>query len=131
MLSVEEFKQQMNSKIKPDDVIKVILGYTTGEKIIKEPSIIHKAIYRLSKQDNWKPYLKDFYFNVSGISPFSYQLDQVLSRLETACLLSTPNPSYDSYVIKKPFLQETISKFDSKEHENMKAMAIEFETYLN
>lgn len=131
MTSIAEFRQHMNARIKPDDIVKAILAETTDKKIIKEPAIIHKAFYALVKKTAWKEYLKCFYFNESGISPFSYELDQVLSRLETARILSTPNPSYDSYDLKKEFLEPAVRKFDSRGQEDIRLMAIEFEANLH
>jgi len=128
---MEEFKKNINTTRKPDDVIKVILGNTSNNKIVKDPVKIHRAIYSLTKQDQWKPYLKDFYFNLSSISPFSDQLDQVISRLETSYLLSTPNPRYDSYTLQKDYLLEAMAKFDEEDHIILKEMAKEFEALIS
>ncbi|MDD3268980.1 MAG: hypothetical protein PHX14_06640 [Syntrophomonadaceae bacterium] len=131
MSKIAELKETLSKKQRPDDVIMAILAKTKGDSIIKDPSKIHQSIYELSiKNQVWGKYLDAFYFDISGITPFSDLLDQVLSRLETSSLLATPNPRYEEYHLKKEFLSRSIKKFDSSEQQTLQDMADEFNNLL-
>lgn len=127
---IDELRSSLKTTRKPDDVIMAILAITSKDSIDKNPTKIHSAIYELSKQEMWKKYLADFYFDVSGISPYSELLDQVLSRLETSCMLATPNPRYSKYHLEKDYLAKALTKFSEPEKENLTCMAKEFETFI-
>ncbi len=127
---IDELKESLRTTQKPDDVIMAILAMTSRQNIEKNPTKIHNAVYVLSKQELWKKYLEDFYFDVSGISPYSELLDQVLSRLETSCVLNTPNPRYAEYYLEKDYLANALTKFSKLDKENLECMAKEFETFI-
>lgn|GEM_PF-2649770 len=130
MSKIDELKTSLRTTRKPDDVIMAILASTSKTKIVKDPTVFHNAIFELSKNESWNGYLEDFFFDVSGISPFSDLLDQVLSRLETSCVLATPNPRYEEYDLQKDYLSISLNKFDASQQDCLKQMANKFEEIL-
>lgn len=130
MLTIEKFKQNLNNTRKPVDVIRVILGYSSEANIFKVPAKIHSAIYTLSRKEEWCEYFKGFYFNTSGITPYSYELDQAIKRLETSCMLSTQNPSYSVYNLERDHLLESLTKFEPSEQIQLQEMSEKFKELL-
>lgn len=127
---ITELKESLIKKQKPDDVIKAILAMTSTNRIIKDPSKIHQSVYKLSINSTWSKFLDAFYFDTSGITPFSDLLDQILSRLETSSLLATPNPRYEEYHLQKEFLAQSLNKFNEAEQQALQQMANEFQTIM-
>ena len=130
MSKIAQLKESLKAKKKPDDVIMAFLASTSHDNIVKDPTAIHSAIYKLTDNAKWNKFFESFYFDLSGISPFSDLLDQILSRLETACVLATPNPRYEEYHLKKSYLIKALEKFDSDEKELFHQMANEVEDML-
>ena len=92
-------KEKLNSRITPDDVISAVIYATLRSEIPKNNSFLHKTVYTLKNE--FPNIFSDFLFDGSGISPFSEDIDGVLFRLETACILSTTNPSYSIYIVNR------------------------------
>lgn len=97
MSKVEELKKYFSKTITPDDIIMALLSEMKGNYIPKDPEIIHRAMYELKQEAEYKDLLKEFRFDVSGLTPFSDLLDRVLFRLEAACILGTINPRFKKY----------------------------------
>jgi len=96
--TIEELKAYVNRSDRLDDIISAIIYKSGNTKIIpKAHSFIQQAFYSLKQE---KPELfRSLIFDVSGISPFSDELDEMLFRLEASTIFSTLNPSYKNYTI--------------------------------
>lgn len=97
MSRFEQLKKLCQNTITPDHVVMAVLSKLKTSSIPKDPAIIHKGFYHLKLNENYKELTKDFFFNMSGLTPFSELLDEILFKLETASVLSTTNPSYEKY----------------------------------
>jgi hypothetical protein len=107
-----------------------VLSKLKTSSIPKDPAIIHKGFYHLKLNENYKELTKDFFFNMSGLTPFSELLDEILFKLETASVLSTTNPSYEKYELNKLYLDDAFNRFDSKKQETIIEMSKDFEDSL-
>ena len=128
---LEELKLRLEQAKASDDVIMGILSRMDKVSIPKDPGILHQAIYELKKKDNYNKLLQDFYFDISGITPFSDLLDRVLFRLETANILGTLNPRYAMYELQKEKLAQGFDKFSDDEKALLRNMSQDFSELIN
>jgi hypothetical protein len=122
---------ERSKAISYDDIIKAILANVSVPSIPKDPAAFHKTIYKLKQCASFGPLLKEFSFYESGLVPYSDLLERVLFRLETAELLSTPNPGYDRYDLKKSQLALSYEKFPPPDKETIVELSKEFERLIN
>lgn len=130
MSRFEQLKKLCQNTITPDHVVMAVLSKLKTSSIPKDPAIIHKGFYHLKLNENYKELTKDFFFNMSGLTPFSELLDEILFKLETASVLSTTNPSYEKYELNKLYLDDAFNRFDSKKQETIIEMSKDFEDSL-
>jgi hypothetical protein len=84
----------------PSDVIASLLTFLPDE-FNNDPKKIHTTIERLQHQTKYKYLLEDFEFLNYDPYPYSPLLGRILNRLQEARLLSSLNPGYEKYVLKK------------------------------
>lgn len=97
MRSIEELKQYVAQNTTLDNLIEAIIYKSKQEKIPKSQAFIQQAFYNLKK--TIPELFEDLIFDDSGVTPFSYELDSVLFRMEASSILSTLNPTYKNYII--------------------------------
>jgi hypothetical protein len=131
MSKVAEMKEALRKSTTTDDFIKALFSEVKTNKIKKDPSAIHEAIYNLKRIHKDDELFNNFYFDCSGISPFSDLLDRILFRLETASVLGAINPRYLVYELmtetKEYLKKESLEKFEPAVRENIKLLSEEFE----
>lgn len=97
MRTIGELQAFVNKAETLDDIVSAVIYKSGNTKIPKAHSFIQQAFYKLKQE---KPELfRSLVFDVSGISPFSDELDEVLFRLEASTIFSTLNPSYKNYTL--------------------------------
>ena len=89
---MNKLKKACQQTIMPDHVVMSVLA-SLPELYIKqvEPEL-HKGFYYLKQNENYKELTKDFFFNTSGLTPFSELLDDILFKLRLAKITSTKDP---------------------------------------
>lgn len=129
MNSIQELKERYLSYISSDTVIAAILFKLNNTKLPKDPGVIHEVIYKLKMNKKYKDLLEDFYFDDSGLTPFSKELDEILFRMELSGILKTLNPHYECYNISgnKDLLESHFKKFGQREQDIICEMSEEFE----
>ncbi|MBM3157163.1 MAG: hypothetical protein FJ004_07735 [Chloroflexi bacterium] len=126
----------MASKYKPftpSDVIASLLTFLPDE-FNNDPKKIHSTIERLQRQKKYKHLLEDFEFLNYDPYPYSPLLGRILNRLQEARLLSSLNPEYEKYVLKKEsreaIKKNILKKKLSDQAENLQQMASELKMAL-
>ncbi len=131
MGKLDELKKAIRETITPDDVIKALFSKIKTNKITKDPGKIHLAVYRLKQRYESEGWFEEFYFDISGLTPFSDLLDRILFRMETSAVLGTINPRYQIYdlpeVIKQELRDDSLTKFTQEDQSKLSSISQEFE----
>ncbi|HHY59387.1 MAG TPA: hypothetical protein GX504_02110 [Clostridia bacterium] len=128
---LERLKLSVKKDIIPDDIIMGILAGLQEDLIPKDPAVFHRTIYELRKKEEFREMLEEFYFDTSGITPFSELLDSVLFRLETAGTLATYNPRYEKYQVKRDKVKARLEKFSDPQKALLAQMSQEFQALIS
>ena len=128
---IEEIRGLRHNWISPEDVIMAIFYKIKNENIPKDHAIIQEAIFKLQGSQKYQHILKEFTFDTSGLTPYSRLLEEVLTRLETFCILGTINPKYDTYQVNREFLLRGFDRFPDEHKSVLCEISQEFETLLN
>ena len=115
MTTIETLKLKLLNTITLDDIIGAILYKSKEAAKPKSGALFQRTFFTLKADNRFSSLLKEFVFDNSGVVPFSDELDSTLFRLEAAEILSTSNPSYDTYfkIVKEP-LESSYNKFEDK-----------------
>ena len=114
-----------------EDVIMAIFSTMKKKSVPKDHSVIQKAIFKLKQTPEYKEVLNDFTFDKSGLTPYSKQLEEILTRLETFCIFGTLNPKYDTYNLNMEFLRRGYNRISSDMKQVIEKMGEIFESLIN
>ena len=111
MRSINDLKKYIRESKTPDDIVGAIIYISNESLIPKSNSFLHGAFQIMKEHE--PSLFSEFWFDESGIAPYSDQLDEVLFRLEASAILSTLNPTYKRYIINNQdhVLEESYNKF--------------------
>ncbi len=109
--AVQDFISSLKD-VTSSDVLLVILGDLPQTDIQRDTIIFQRTIFKLSEK---YPLLARFKFNVSGIHPYSEELERAFYRLEWAQALGAVNPSYSSYRLDQNQIRASMEKFSGEQ----------------
>ncbi|MFW5962462.1 MAG: hypothetical protein ACOCQR_02495 [bacterium] len=116
---IQELKKYIDSKVLPDDIF---LAIAFGSQVCQVPSnssILHASFYELKQKLRFKRLLTDFTFDMSGISPYSKTLEDVLFRLEFSEIIQQIPFLGDKYCLNTSFVlnDRVLGKFSESEQQ--------------
>jgi hypothetical protein len=106
-----------------------------NDEFPNDPKIIHTTIAILKQNNRYKELLEDFEFLDYDPYPYSPLLGRTFNRLQESRLLSSINPSYDYYKMRresKEAIEEQIIKVKlSDKIDKLKEIALELQNALD
>jgi len=115
------------------DVVAALLTFLPDE-FNNDPNKIHSTIARLQNVEKYRYLLEDFRFLNYDPYPYSPLLGRILNGLQEARLLSSLNPDYEKYVLKKEskeaIRRDILEKKLNDQKDSLRLMALELETAL-
>lgn len=114
-----------------DDIVMAILSKMGVNNLNKKLVKMHVAFYRLKQEPKYEKYLKGFDFDEMGIYPYSSELYQVLTRIESAQLLETSNPSFAKYTINVDYMKGKYNIFPPDQQKDIEEMSAKLLDYIS
>jgi hypothetical protein len=122
---------KVGEKLLPTEVVASVLGNLSKDKrhLSTELRKIHPILFDMKK--SCPNVLGDFMFDRRGTFPYSEEIEQAFSNLETAKVLPRVNPDLDSYEIEKAlknyYNKYVAPKLTGSQLDEVKKIAIRFD----
>ena len=125
--TIAEIKERVNKRITLSNIVEAIFSQVDKNKIGEGTFNLTKYFYDLCQNEKYKKLLEDLHFNTFYPTPYSEQLDEIVTRL---CASTIFLGGDTFYLIKKQYLIKSFEKLDTEKQKLVKEFAAELSKKL-